>query len=610
MALTEFDPNDPYGYSYDANAVAIKRRQALAEALRPGQLQGATPAGRRFLAPTTNAQMYGNILQNIIAAYAGATTNNEADANEKARKAQLDAYYSMDPDKAAKDAASKHAAENPYVPFAQRPAGYTPGGHDDPDRPDKGWGEPPVTQPAAPVPSTPAPAKVLPQAQAVAQRDIDTRRGANVAALRQVDNATVPTGPTEAQLFQKLDAVRAEEKQVDAALSTFSGQRRQQDPAGYQALAQKKAALAAEAQAIENQIAPAAGVMRQSFRGPGAAVNVSPPVIGSAPEQVVPQQAAPVTPQQLAAPVSSRPPILPPPGGPQPGVTPVTQPTNQPTYDAGAELEGYYKEQYKTSVLSAAKAAQAKAAADQERLFNALSTSDQDRILKRAALAQKEGYTLKPGEVRFDGNGRPIAALPDNTRQGKATGTIIGADGQVYQTWDDGRAPTPTNVVDNKVVKASEERQRGNVAALEQIDYNMKKIDEFLPMVDAGTGPIGAISNFTGKLFNVGTDSRIANERLNSLKGMLLASAMALTKEQSGTAAGLSQQESQALQASIASLDMSIGAEELTKQLLNVRTMLADRHARVKAELGAQGGGQGGRANVSPSGIAFPARGN
>ena len=83
MALTEFDPNDPYGYSYDANVELLKRNRAIAEGLKPGALQGATRTGR-FWAPTTNAQMYGNVLQSVIAAYAGYKNQQDADIAEKA----------------------------------------------------------------------------------------------------------------------------------------------------------------------------------------------------------------------------------------------------------------------------------------------------------------------------------------------------------------------------------------------------------------------------------------------------------------------------------------------------------------------------------------------
>lgn len=605
MALTEFDPNDPYGYSYDANAAAIKRRQALAEALKPGALQGATQAGRRFLAPTTNAQMYGNILQNVIAAYAGGTANNEADANEKSRKAQLDAYFTMDPDKAAAEARAKYEADNPYVKFADRPAGYTPGGHDDPDRPDKGWSVPTPDAPAPIAQATPAPqASVLPRANAAAANGANNQRGANMAAVRATDNA-IPIVAGAPDYTNNRGSWKVVEIDDPSKRSVFMP-----TPAtGWPKMQVWRNEKTGEERPLNSPPeAVSSGGATGTWGAPGA-----------------PATASVAQPRSAAAPAStattqSRPAILPPPGGPQ--AAPVAAPAAPAAAqaapgDAGAELEKYYQNDYRAKVLMAAQAAQARAVGDKERLFQSLSTNDQDRILKRAALAQKEGFSLKPGEVRYDGNGRPIAALPDNTRQGKTTGTITGADGRVYQTWDDGRAPTPVGLTDPKIAQAQDEKVKKAEGTLQQIQYNMKKVDEFLPIAGDGTGIVGAVSNFAGKLFNTGTDSRIANEQLNSLKGMLLASAMALTKEQSGTAAGLSQQESQALQASIASLDMSIGKEELVRQLMNVRGMLSDTHARVQGELRGggqasasnQGGGQTQGGNTSPSGFSFAPRG-
>lgn len=151
-------------------------------------------------------------------------------------------------------------------------------------------------------------------------------------------------------------------------------------------------------------------------------------------------------------------------------------------------------------------------------------------------------------------------------------------------------------------VKA-EDRQRGRTEAIAQNDYALRKIDALLPKVGDATGADGKLSNWFNKVTGIPTDSAAATEELESIKGTLMAAAMRMTKEQSGSAAGLSQVESEALTKSIASLDPRIGQKALTNQLNEVRRQLRMYGDRLS-------GNEGAPSTAAPTGnFKVPARG-
>lgn len=143
----------------------------------------------------------------------------------------------------------------------------------------------------------------------------------------------------------------------------------------------------------------------------------------------------------------------------------------------------------------------------------------------------------------------------------------------------------------------ADEKTRGQANALQANQYAIRKIDELIPRAGDATGMDGKLSNWFNKVTGIPTDAAAATEELNSIKGTLMAQAMAMTKEQSGSAAGLSQNESEALTKSIASLDPRIGQKELVRQLGEVRRQFLMYQGRLQ-------GGQGGQGGVSPPGAA------
>lgn len=140
------------------------------------------------------------------------------------------------------------------------------------------------------------------------------------------------------------------------------------------------------------------------------------------------------------------------------------------------------------------------------------------------------------------------------------------------------------------------EKQRGVVEALASNDAALRKIELLLPKVGDTTGAGGMISNWFNKQTGIPTDSAIAREELESVKGTLMATAMRMSKEQSGSASGLSQVESEALAKSIASLDPRVGEKALTNQLNEVYRQFRQYGERLKD-----------RADGAPASPATPA---
>lgn len=147
------------------------------------------------------------------------------------------------------------------------------------------------------------------------------------------------------------------------------------------------------------------------------------------------------------------------------------------------------------------------------------------------------------------------------------------------------------------------EKNRGRTEAVAMNDYALRKIDELLPKAGDATGMGGKFNNWFNSVTGIPTDAAVATEELNSVKGTLLAAAMRMTKEQSGTAAGLSQVESEALQKSIASLDPRIGKEALERQLNEVRRLFRQYGERMSSDTPASGSGE------APAAFKVPPRG-
>jgi hypothetical protein len=128
--------------------------------------------------------------------------------------------------------------------------------------------------------------------------------------------------------------------------------------------------------------------------------------------------------------------------------------------------------------------------------------------------------------------------------------------------------------------------------------------------IDLLEGPVDALQAWAGNLLNVATDAGDARRRLESVRGQALALGMEASKQQAGTAAGLSQMESQALQAAIASLQTSTSPQESLRQIQNIYRIVNNQMSGAQRRLAELNGGGAQADAPTTSGIArMPARG-
>lgn len=153
---------------------------------------------------------------------------------------------------------------------------------------------------------------------------------------------------------------------------------------------------------------------------------------------------------------------------------------------------------------------------------------------------------------------------------------------------------------ERKQYEKKEEDERKTLAntaetQLAQVGNARKQISDLLnppkgqASIRDANGVMGKVGAGVTALTGIATDSADARERIEGLKGSLMATFMSNTKALAGTAAGMSEKESSAGAASIGAISSNMSTEALEKSLRDIDRVFSDQQERIRKHAASMG---------------------
>ena len=647
-----FDPQDPQqqtAFNYGTEQDKIKRRRALADMLMQQsqqQNQGQFIKSGDFTG-FAGGNTLGSTLARGLMAYLGTKTQGNADQQQ----GQLDQRSVEELQKALQDKPWEQAARDQQVQregdaefLRESRRGPIGDGSITPSTPVT-QAPPPAYRPAqdsqqasaalgarlAPMPSKPT-STLGAQLQAGA----GAGRGMVHPPLAS-DPQPVMAPPTQEQQLQQLDVLRAQRKQAAGVLGTYSGVKRNADPQGFQAATQTVSALDTQIKSLEDQIAPAAGLLRKPLNAPAAVA----PALAAKLAPASPQN-APTAPSNLAAQLlgtkqpasavgapAAPTPVLPSQfTPPQPSQSAPAQPAQNPfagvstAPGTGMLSNGQTVQVSDPRMMTDQAAASAQPSTGQQlaQIERIANTGDLGRRVADAQLQQMFGG--KGGEFKVELNRDPNSGQLSIVRYNTRTGQVdVQASGQqagdrVLETKDtpsgimertaNGWRPARDmqgNVVGGKEFQDTSEKNaktaaeldsqiaagdqlRKSLASLTSIDASTGK-----PRIDSATGIGGQLSLLYNTITRDPTKASQAQADVDSLKSQMFLYGMAKLKAAGGGAGGAnSDAEGKRLEIMMGNLDLKkLGTEGFIRKSNEIMSEIDAASQRVQNAAGQQG---------------------